>query len=253
MGARYGAGSQPPGGGHGGSGPIGLGTVWHAHARTPAKITANTNATSFLMTALLTGTAALAAFVALLTLGEMRGRWGLLYLTGCASSFFLLALYRPADWTPEAFVTSESLLAVAATVAGIEAARRARTRPDMLFAAFCLAGTAGAIGWYSMRLVPLLPDGHWAYRGTAFLDLAVTALLATIAQRSAIVDRLDRAALPWLAACFGLSCLRLLLFEIHFGLGRFFGWLQVFAWTVGMLLIARAAIARWQPRPSPSR
>lgn len=198
------------------------------------------------MTALLTGTASLAAAVALL-LFLRHYRPAIFCFVWFASVSFLWALLDPSVWTPEGFLASESVLAVLASFVAIGAARRARTRPDVMFSALCLALTAGVAGHIATTHVPEVR--HFAYRGLAFVDLGAVAVLAWIAQHSRIEDPLDGVALRWLALSFGLSSLRLLLFEYHFGLGRLVGWLQVFAWIAGMLLIARTAIGHRAPSP----
>lgn len=192
------------------------------------------------MTALLTGTASLAAAVALLFLRHYRP--AVFVFVWLSATLFLWTLFDPSVWTPEGFLVSESSLAVAAAFVGIGASRRAGARPDVMFSALCLVLTAGVAGQIACDHVPMVRN--FAYRGLAFADLAVVALLATVAQRSVVVDRLDGVALRWLTLAFAFSSLRLLLFEFHFGLGRFFGWLQVGAWIGAMLLIAREAIGQ---------
>lgn len=197
------------------------------------------------MTALLTGTASLAAAVAMLF--HRHYRPAVFSFVWCAAIMFLWALFDPTIWTPENFLASEGILATIAVLIGIGASRRASTRDDVIFSALCLMLTCGVAGQIAFDHVPMV--SHFGYRGLVFVDLAVAACLATIAQRSVIVDRLDSVAVRYLALCFGLSSLRLLMFEFHFGLGRLLGWLQAFAWVAGMLLIAREAIA---PRREPS-
>lgn len=192
------------------------------------------------MTALLTGTASLAAFVAVALFRS--DRVAVCLLTGFSGAAFLAVLFWPTIWTPETFVASESILAVAATLVAIGAARRGGTMPDVMLSAACLALSAGVAGDIAAVHVPQIQN--FAYRGTAFLDLATCAVLATIAGRTEIRDRIDAIATHWLAICFGLSALRLLMFEVHFGVGRFLAWLQAFAWVIAMLGIARQAIGQ---------
>ena len=194
------------------------------------------------MSHLLTGTASLAACLSLWMYA--RHRTELVAFTSLASALFLLTLFRPAMWTPEFFVASEAALGFGAVLCSLTAARRAFTRPDVMFSALCLALTAGVAGSMAQTHVPMLE--HFAYRGTAFLDIAVCAVLATISGRTVIEDRLDSVSIRWLALTFALSGVRLLMFETHLGVGLFLGWLQVGAWTVCMLGISWQATARSQ-------
>lgn len=194
------------------------------------------------MSHLLTGTASLAACLSLWMYA--RHRTELVAFTSLASALFLLTLFKPALWTPEFFVASEAALSVGAVLCAMSAARRANARPDVMFSALCLALTAWVAGSMALVHVPMLE--HFAYRGTAFLDIAVCAVLATVSGRCVLEDRLDSVSLRWLALTFALSGVRLLMFEAHRGLGLFCGWLQVGAWTTAMLGIAWQAIARSQ-------
>jgi hypothetical protein len=244
-----GAAPHPPGGGHGGSGPIGLGEAHDDADSTSASVTAPTIHTSlFDMIDLLTGTSSLAALVALAVHARDRAALGI--LTTFATAMTLLVLFRPALWSPEVFVFSESGLALLCVVVALAAARRAMGPQEALWAALFLAGAAGVGGWIALRFVPLI--ANFAYRGAAFVDLAAAAVLATVASRSVIVDRLDSVAVRWLALVCGLSALRLLMFEFHFGFGRFLGWLQAFAWCGCMFLIAWQAL-RGADRSSSAR
>lgn len=195
------------------------------------------------MSHLITGTAALAACVTVWAYA--RDRVALCAFLSLSSTLFLLTLFRPDLWTPELFVASESTLSLAAVLVALSAARIAATTPEVRFIALCHACTAGVAGFIVANGVPELE--HFAYRGTAFLDFAVVAVLATVAERAQLLDRLDSVALRWLALTFAFSGLRLLLFEAHRGVGLWFGWLQVITWTVAMLGITWQAIARSQP------
>lgn len=194
------------------------------------------------MSHLLTGTASLAACLSLWMYA--RHRTELVAFTSLASALFLLTLFKPELWTPEFFVASESALSVGAVLCALSAARRANARPDVMFSALCLALTAWVAGSMALAHVPMLE--HFAYRGTAFLDIAVCAVLATVSGRCVLEDRLDSVSLRWLALTFALSGVRLLMFEAHQGLGLLCGWLQVGAWTTANLGIAWQTIARSQ-------
>lgn len=188
------------------------------------------------MTHLLTGTAALAALIAV----WKSDRHALRALLAFASACFLTTLFVPSLWTPESFVAVEGSLCLLATFVGLAAARRARAHWLVTGAALCLMCSAAVMG--------LIADGHvpyvrnYAYRGVAIADLATAALLLTVPGRMHIHDHLDSVALRYLGLAFGLSGIRLLLFEAHFTLGNFVGWLQVFVWVTGMLLICFASL-----------
>lgn len=233
-----------PGGAQGGSGPTFVPGRTPNHASSPAKNPTSSNTTSFLPmdTHLLTGTAALAACVTVWAYAPART--ALCAFLTLASSLFLLTLFRPDLWTPELFVASESTLALGAVLMALSAARNAVCWPEAKFIALCHTCTCGVAGIIVAHSVPELE--HFAYRGTAFLDFGVVAVLATIAERATLLDRLDSVALRWLGLTFALSGLRLLLFESHQGLGLIFGWAQVICWTLAMLGIAWQAIARSQ-------
>lgn len=167
-----------------------------------------------------------------------------------AGMVYVAGLLAPDLWTFEVTALTECGVAFLAVLYGLGAARRARAGRGVMLAALGLvaAVVVGAV----VAQVSLPLERAYAYRGLAFADALAVAVLAAIAGKRILTDRIDNAAVPWLVVPFALSAVYFLLHETpEVATRRAVDAAQQVAWVWAMLCISRAALGA-QPRLSPT-